>query len=106
MELTDDFTGRRSDGDGSLVKRSEWRRWCSLTRCFGCEENELRAGSVSARHRRGLGSFYRASEGAERTEGRTTGNFSGLQWCSHFGSKGKRRGGEMGSRGGGKSTAF
>jgi hypothetical protein len=35
-----------------------------------------------------------------------TGGFGRLQWRSRFGSKGKQRGGEMGSWGGGKSAAF
>jgi hypothetical protein len=51
------------------------------------------------RHGEDLGAFYRASVGAERAEGRTTGGLGGLQWRSHFSSKGKRRGGETGSRG-------
>jgi hypothetical protein len=29
-KLTEDFTGRWSDGDGLLVKRSEWRWWSSV----------------------------------------------------------------------------
>jgi hypothetical protein len=29
-EFTEDFTGRRRDGDGLFVKRSEWRRCSSV----------------------------------------------------------------------------
>jgi hypothetical protein len=43
-ELTEDFTGRRSDGDKPLVKRSEWRQWSSSKRRFRRGENELQRG--------------------------------------------------------------
>jgi hypothetical protein len=49
-ELTEDFTGQRSDGDGLLVKRSKWR-WWSLVEVNGergrsSGEGQMRCGML------------------------------------------------------------
>jgi hypothetical protein len=55
-------------------------------RCLRSERAKLGWGVSTVRHREGLGAFYRASDGAERTEGRTTGGGSvELQWRGRFG---------------------
>jgi hypothetical protein len=55
-------------------------------RCLRSGRAKLGWGVSTVRHREGLGAFYRASDGAERTEGRTTGGGSvELQWRGRFG---------------------
>jgi hypothetical protein len=64
--------------------------WSSVSLCHRNGRAKLGWGASAVRHGEGLGTFYRASDGAERAEGRTTGGGSAeLQWRSHFGESGR-----------------
>jgi hypothetical protein len=59
--------------------------WSSVPRCLRSGRAKLGWGVSVVRHGEGLDTFYRASDGAERAEGRTIGGGSvELQWRSRF----------------------
>jgi hypothetical protein len=73
--------------------------WSSMSRCLISGRVKLGWGVSTVRHGEGLGAFYRASDGAELAEGRTSsGGSVELQWRSRFG-WGRKWEGVTGSRG-------
>jgi hypothetical protein len=70
-----------------------------VSQCLRSGRAKLGWGVSAVRHGEGLGAFYRASDGAEWAEERTTsGGSVELQWRSHFGC-GRKWGGVTGCRG-------
>jgi hypothetical protein len=84
--LTDSFGGQGGDEGRSETKKHGRGAWSSVSQCLRNGRAKLGWGVSAVRHGEGLGAFYRASDGVERAEGRTTGGGSvELQWHSHFG---------------------
>jgi hypothetical protein len=96
--LTTCFNDNLSGGDGLPVERDEGDWQNSSSRWLRSGKVKLRWGVSAVRHGEGLGAFYRASEGAERAEGRTIGGFGGIQWRNRFGFDSAPMGGEMKGR--------
>jgi hypothetical protein len=96
--LTDSFGGRGGDEGRSVMEKHDGDAWSSVSQCLRNGRAKLGSGVSTVRHREGLGAFYRALDGAERAEGRTSGGGSvELQRCSRF-RWGRKWGGVMGSR--------
>jgi hypothetical protein len=73
--------------------------WSSVPRCLRSGRAKLGWRVSAVRHGEGLGTFYRASDGSERAEGRTIGGGSvELQWRSRF-KWGRKLGGVTESQG-------
>jgi hypothetical protein len=84
--LTDSFGGRGGDEGRSATEKHGGGAWRSESRCLRNERVKLGWGVSVVRHGEGLDTFYRASDGAERAEGRTTGGgLVELQWRNRFG---------------------
>jgi hypothetical protein len=83
--LTDSFGGRGGDDGRSVTEKHGGGAWSSVSRCLRNETVKLGWGVSAVRHGEGLGTFYRASDGAELAEGRTiSGGSVELQWRSCF----------------------
>jgi hypothetical protein len=84
--LTDSFGGRGSDEGRLATEKHDGGAWSSVSRCLRSGRVKLGWGVSVVRHGEGLGAFYRASDGAEQAEGRTTsGGSVELQWHNRFG---------------------
>jgi hypothetical protein len=84
--LTNSFGGRGSDEGRLATEKHDGGAWSPVSRCLRSGRVKLGWGVSVVRHGEGLGAFYRASDGAEQAEGRTTGSGSvELQCRSHFG---------------------
>jgi hypothetical protein len=70
----------------AVTEKHGSRAWSSVSWRLRSGRVKLGWGVSAMRHGEGVGTFYRASDGAERAEGRTTGGGSvELQWRIHFG---------------------
>jgi hypothetical protein len=97
--LTDSFGSRGDDEVRSTTEKHGGGAWSSVSRCLRSGRAKLGWGMSAVRHGEGLGTFYGASDGVERAEGRTIGGGSvELQWRSRF-RWGRKWGGVTGSRG-------
>jgi hypothetical protein len=97
--LTDSFGGRGSDEGRSATEKHDGGAWSLVSRCLRNGRVQLGWGVSVVRHGEGLGAFYRASNGAERAEGRTTnGGSVELQWHNCF-RWGRKWGGVTGNQG-------
>jgi hypothetical protein len=97
--LPDSFGGRGGDEGRSATLKHGGGACSSVSRCLRSGRVKLGCGVSVVRHGEGLGAFYRALDGVDRAEGRTTGCGSvELQWRSRFG-WGRKWGGVMGSQG-------
>jgi hypothetical protein len=84
--LTNSFGGRGGDEGRSAMEKHGGGAWSSVSWCLRRGRVKLGWGVSVVRHGEGLGTFYRALDGAEWTEGRTTGGGSvELQRRSRFG---------------------
>jgi hypothetical protein len=83
--LIDSFGGRGNDEGSSAMEKHGGVAWSSVSRCLRSGRAKLGWGVSAVRHGEGLGAFYRASNGVEQAEGRTTsGSSVELQWRSRF----------------------